>query len=145
MPAAETEAKSIRLESPADVHQHFRVEAAKEGKSMAAVARQLVEVWLRKRKGSWEVTVQCGGGCGKKRSSNAMGNGGRAPSARGGINSGGLRHARLINEGAALSQTQPDDIDEDDCPVSRTKGLTEYPRPQSEEISEEDGNRVRRP
>jgi plasmid stability protein len=52
MPAVESEAKSIRLELPADVHQNFRVESAKEGKSMAAVARQLVEDWLRKRKGA---------------------------------------------------------------------------------------------
>lgn len=52
MPAAETGTKSIRLELPADVHQTFRVEAAKEGTSMAAVARQLVEEWLKKRKGA---------------------------------------------------------------------------------------------
>lgn len=52
MPAVETEAKSVRLGLPADVHQQFRVEAAKEGTSMAAVARQLVEDWLRKRKGA---------------------------------------------------------------------------------------------
>jgi plasmid stability protein len=46
----ETEPKSIRLELPPDVHQLFRVEAAKEGKSMAAVARKLVEEWMARRK-----------------------------------------------------------------------------------------------
>jgi plasmid stability protein len=48
--AVEPEAKSIRLELPPDIHQLFRVEAAKEGSSMAAVARRLVEEYL-KRKG----------------------------------------------------------------------------------------------
>lgn len=48
--AAEADAKSIRLELPTDIHQLFRVEAAKEGASMAAVARRLVEEYL-KRKG----------------------------------------------------------------------------------------------
>jgi hypothetical protein len=48
--ATEIEGKSIRLELPPDVHQHFRVEAAKEGMSMAAVARRLVEEYLAKRK-----------------------------------------------------------------------------------------------
>jgi hypothetical protein len=52
MPATvEVEAKSIRLELPPEVHQQFRVEAAKEGTSMAAVARRLVEEYL-KRKGA---------------------------------------------------------------------------------------------
>jgi hypothetical protein len=50
MPAViEVEGKSIRLELPADVHQLFRVEAAKEGTSMAAVARRLVEDYLRRK------------------------------------------------------------------------------------------------
>jgi hypothetical protein len=48
--ATETEAKSIRLELPIDLHKQFRVEAAKEGMSMAAVARRLVEEWMAKRK-----------------------------------------------------------------------------------------------
>jgi hypothetical protein len=47
----ETEAKSIRLELPPDVHQKFRVEAAKEGTSMAAVARRLVEEYLKRKAG----------------------------------------------------------------------------------------------
>ena len=51
MPPVETEAKSIRLELPAKEHQQFRVEAAKEGTTMAAVARRLVLDWLRGRKG----------------------------------------------------------------------------------------------
>jgi hypothetical protein len=50
MPAiVEAEAKSIRLELPPDMHQLFRVEAAKEGTSMAAVARRLVEDYLRRK------------------------------------------------------------------------------------------------
>jgi hypothetical protein len=52
MVGTENEAKSIRLELPPDVHHTFRVEAAKEGMSMAAVARRLVEQYLSKRKGS---------------------------------------------------------------------------------------------
>jgi plasmid stability protein len=49
--ATEIEAKSIRLELPPDVHQQFRVEAAKEGMSMAAVARRLVEDYLKRKAG----------------------------------------------------------------------------------------------
>lgn len=52
MPAVETKARSIRLELPANEHQLFRVEAAKEGATMAAVARRLVLDWLRGRKGA---------------------------------------------------------------------------------------------
>ena len=49
--ATEIEAKSIRLELLPDVHQQFRVEAAKEGMSMAAVARRLVEEYLKRKAG----------------------------------------------------------------------------------------------
>jgi len=49
--AVETELKLVRLELPGKVHQQFRVEAAKEGVSMAAMARRLVEEWVAKRKG----------------------------------------------------------------------------------------------
>jgi plasmid stability protein len=49
MPAVEVEPKSIRLELPPEVHQQFRVEAAKEGLSMAAVARRLVEDYLKRK------------------------------------------------------------------------------------------------
>jgi hypothetical protein len=42
--------KLIRLELPPDVQLQFRVEAAKEGLSMAAMARRLVEEWMAKRK-----------------------------------------------------------------------------------------------
>jgi plasmid stability protein len=45
----DSEAKSIRLELPSHVHQTFRVEAAKEGMSMAAVARRLVEEYLKRK------------------------------------------------------------------------------------------------
>ncbi len=44
--------KLVRLELTPDVHQDFRVEAAKEGISMAAMARRLVEEWVAKRKAS---------------------------------------------------------------------------------------------
>jgi hypothetical protein len=50
MTVVETEPKSIRLELSSENHQRFRVEAAKEGLSMAAVARRLVEDYLSKRK-----------------------------------------------------------------------------------------------
>jgi hypothetical protein len=46
----EARPQSVRLELPADLHRQFRVEAAKEGQSMAAVARQLVEEWVKGRK-----------------------------------------------------------------------------------------------
>jgi hypothetical protein len=49
--ATGVDTRSIRLELPVDVHQAFRVESAKEGTSMAAVARRLVEEYL-KRKGA---------------------------------------------------------------------------------------------
>jgi hypothetical protein len=49
MTTGETEAKSIRLELTPETHQAFRVEAAKEGKSMAAVARRLVEDYLKRK------------------------------------------------------------------------------------------------
>jgi hypothetical protein len=50
MTSVEAEAKSIRLELSPEDHQSFRVEAAKEGLSMAAVARRLVEEYLAKRR-----------------------------------------------------------------------------------------------
>ena len=46
----ETGLKLVRLELPTDVHKQFRVEAAKEGLSMAALARKLVKEWTTKRK-----------------------------------------------------------------------------------------------
>lgn len=54
MPAVAEEIglKLVRLEMPPDVHKQFRVEAAKEGLSMAAMARRLVEEWVAKRKAS---------------------------------------------------------------------------------------------
>jgi hypothetical protein len=50
MIAVATEPKSIRLALSPEDHQRFRVEAAKEGLSMAAVARRLVEAYLSQRK-----------------------------------------------------------------------------------------------
>ena len=49
--AVDTELKLVRLELPPDIQLQFRVESSKEGKSMAAMARQLVEDWVAKRKG----------------------------------------------------------------------------------------------
>jgi hypothetical protein len=46
----ETGLKLVRLELPPDVQRQFRIEAAKEGLSMAALARKLVEEWTAKRK-----------------------------------------------------------------------------------------------
>ena len=48
--AEETELKLVRLELPPEVHKQFRIEAAKEGLSMAAMARRLVEEWTARRK-----------------------------------------------------------------------------------------------
>jgi ParG len=50
--ATDEEVKSVRLELPESVHREFRVEVAKEGMSMAAMAKQLVEEWLAKRRSS---------------------------------------------------------------------------------------------
>lgn len=44
-----SELQSIRVQLSPEDHQRFRVEAAKEGRSMAAVARRLVEDYLSKR------------------------------------------------------------------------------------------------
>ncbi len=51
MAVVEAGPKSIRLELSSEDHRRFRVEAAKEGLSMAAVARRLVKDYLSKRKG----------------------------------------------------------------------------------------------
>jgi len=48
--AKQTGLKLVRLELPSDVHGQFRVEAAKEGMSMAALARRLIEKWTANRK-----------------------------------------------------------------------------------------------
>ncbi len=48
--ATTEEVRAVRLELPLSMHKLFRVEAAKEDNSMAAIARQLVEEWLAKRK-----------------------------------------------------------------------------------------------
>jgi hypothetical protein len=52
MPATETaeQVRAVRLELPLDIHKEFRIEAAKEDTSMAAIARRLVEEWIAKRK-----------------------------------------------------------------------------------------------
>jgi hypothetical protein len=42
--------RAVRLELPVSLHKKFRVEAAKEDSSMAAIARRLVEEWMNKRK-----------------------------------------------------------------------------------------------
>ena len=40
----------VRLQLPSTLHLEFRVESAKEGRSMAKMARRLVEAWLEERK-----------------------------------------------------------------------------------------------
>ena len=55
MIAVEVEPKSIRLELPPEIHQQFRVEAAKEGMSMAAVARRPSRI-IVEAQGRGEVT-----------------------------------------------------------------------------------------
>jgi hypothetical protein len=46
----EPEMMLVRLALTAATHQDFRVEAAKEGRSMANIPRRLVEEWVAKRK-----------------------------------------------------------------------------------------------
>jgi plasmid stability protein len=51
IPAAEEpDLVLVRLQLPAPIHQDFRVEAAKEGRSMSNMARRVVEEWVAKRK-----------------------------------------------------------------------------------------------
>jgi hypothetical protein len=45
----ESELMLVRLELPKQLHQQFRVESAKEGRSMAKMARRLVEEWIEER------------------------------------------------------------------------------------------------
>lgn len=40
----------VRLQLPKPIHLDFRVEAAKEGRSMSNMARRLVEDWVAARK-----------------------------------------------------------------------------------------------
>jgi ParG len=42
--------KPVRVDLAPDVHQDFRVESAKEGISMAAMAKRLVDEWVEKRR-----------------------------------------------------------------------------------------------
>jgi hypothetical protein len=46
----ETKPKPVRVDLDPRVHRELRVEAAKEGMSMAGMARRLVEEWVAKRK-----------------------------------------------------------------------------------------------
>jgi hypothetical protein len=51
--ASPEKVRAVRLELPLDLHKQFRIEAAKEDTSMAAIARRLVEEWMAKKaKGS---------------------------------------------------------------------------------------------
>jgi plasmid stability protein len=51
MDATGTELKAVRLELPVETHRELRIEAAKEGVSMAMFARKLVEDGLAKLRG----------------------------------------------------------------------------------------------
>jgi plasmid stability protein len=44
--------KTVRLELPLEVHRRLRVLAAKEEKSMAALAREMVEECLKRKAGA---------------------------------------------------------------------------------------------
>jgi predicted DNA-binding protein len=46
--AAEPETKSVRLDLDIEAHQRLRIAAAKRGKPMAVVVRELVEEFLEK-------------------------------------------------------------------------------------------------
>lgn len=48
----EPKAKPVRVDLDPAVHQQFRVEAAKEGVSMAAMGKRIIEEWVAKRKSS---------------------------------------------------------------------------------------------
>jgi hypothetical protein len=48
-PTGDSETMLVRLELPKSTHQKFRVESSKEGRSMANMARRLVEEWLDSR------------------------------------------------------------------------------------------------
>jgi hypothetical protein len=50
--AEETKLVLVRLEIPVNVQKQFRVEASREGLSMAKMARRLVEEWTAKRTAS---------------------------------------------------------------------------------------------
>jgi hypothetical protein len=51
MPApVQAKTKPVRVDLALDVHQDFRVEAAKEGLSMTAMAKRLINEWVAKRK-----------------------------------------------------------------------------------------------
>lgn len=49
-PVDGADGKLVRLVLPQHVHQAFRVESAKEGVSMAAMARRLIEEWVSRRR-----------------------------------------------------------------------------------------------
>jgi hypothetical protein len=49
MNASGVELKAVRLELPAEEHRALRIEAAKEGVSMAALVRRMVEEYLAKK------------------------------------------------------------------------------------------------
>jgi predicted HicB family RNase H-like nuclease len=51
MDATGTELKAVRLELPVETHRELRIEAAKQGVSMATLARQVIEAFLAKLAG----------------------------------------------------------------------------------------------
>lgn len=61
MDAAGNELKAVRLELPIEAHKQLRVEAAKEGVSMATFVRHLVESCLAKLAGPKPPTKGKGG------------------------------------------------------------------------------------
>ena len=60
MDATGTELKAVRLELPIEAHKQLRVEAAKEGVSMATFVRKIVEDCLAKLAGGKPTTKKGG-------------------------------------------------------------------------------------
>jgi hypothetical protein len=50
MPATETEKRAVRLYLPQEVHDEFRVIAAKQRTNMALLARKIIEEYVRSAK-----------------------------------------------------------------------------------------------
>jgi hypothetical protein len=52
MEAVASETKFVRLELPLELHRQLRMEAASQDKSMAELARNIVEEYLKARRGA---------------------------------------------------------------------------------------------
>jgi plasmid stability protein len=52
MNATGEELKAVRLELPIETHRQLRMQAAREEKSMAALCKEVVEEYLKRKKGA---------------------------------------------------------------------------------------------